>query len=1171
MCTSHPWLLMKSYPLLSLLTIASLSIKPDNVFAQTVPPSVRTPQADNTLGTQVAGADNNFTVTGGLNRGQTLFHSFTDFSIPTGGAANFINPVGTRDIITRVTGNLFSDLNGTLNSNGANFLLINPNGVVFGANVQLNVGKSFAASTANGVDLVGSNGQLYSFGTSPGSDTPLLTVNPNVFLNISRLNLGASTIGNPGIVNYGTLQTTNDSQYIGLIGGNVTLDGGKIVAPGGRVDLGGLKTVGTVGIDAQGLGFGGDNLTRGDVLLTNGGSVNVRADRTLGQVNIFSSDVAALGSNVNIHANNIIFANSPTSQKVSVDAGLETNTGVQTQATGGINIDATGQVKLDNAIVRNNMRSGTSGSIGDLKIKANSLNLTNGSLLSTNIAGKGSGGNIDIKTSGDVSISGSTPQSTLPISASSPASSIAVSLDGEGNTGTIKIDTQNRGKLLLSNNGSINSGIYEGAVGNGRGVSISATSVDLRNQSSIASINYGGTGNMGNIDIKTTGDVSVFGSTPGSTALITPSSNLSFISSDTFGRGNSGKVNIDTQNIGKISLANYANISSQIDAAAVGNSGGVALLARSIELQNGGSITSINLGGTGTAGDINLKTTGDISISSYQTQPAAATIQPVNISSISSGTNGLGNAGKISISTGDRGQLKVFNQATINNTIGKNAIGNGNDINISTGSVNISNRGKIDTSNTGGRGNAGNIQIDTTGDVSITGAAAQTPGSSESYISSNTSGVGNAGSIRIDTKDRGKVSLANRAFIASGLAATGVGNGGEIAISSNSLDLRNNSSILANNAGGKGNAGDIQIKTAGDIQLNGSAQISSDTTGVGNAGKINITTQNRGDVLLNRSTIGSGIGTKAIGNGTGLTIAARSIELDNQSSIFSVNGGGTGNAANISIQTSKAVTIANNSALVSSNVGTGTTGDINLNSDRVTLNNGAIEAQSSGATGGNIQVVANDKLLLRNSSKVTTNSGSKNLNGNGGNINVTSPLLIATPGNNDISANAFAGTGGNVSILSQGLFGIQNRPIGTSFSNDITASSTFGQSGNVNIDTPGVDPGKDSTELPTAPTDASNQIAQACNPTNQENKLTVTGRGGLPPNASDLLASDVVWQDPRSVTSQSSVTSATNPVQIAPPATGWVLDGRGKVTLVAAGITGQPTGARAGCPNSIGK
>ena len=254
-------------------------------LAQTYQPSNRAPVADSTLGTQVSGTSNNFNITGGLSKGQTLFHSFTDFSVPTGSSANLINPVGNRDTIARVTGGLFSDINGLVNSNGANFFLINPNGIVFGAKAKLDVGKTFVGSTANGLDLVNAGGKAFTFGVNGAGDSSLLTVNSNVLFNPTKLTMGASNPASSGIVNYGTLQTNTDRQYIGLIGGNVKLDGGKVVVPGGRVDLGGLNSAGTVSIDSKGLVFAGSGLTYSDVSLINGASVSVRANQTLDMVN----------------------------------------------------------------------------------------------------------------------------------------------------------------------------------------------------------------------------------------------------------------------------------------------------------------------------------------------------------------------------------------------------------------------------------------------------------------------------------------------------------------------------------------------------------------------------------------------------------------------------------------------------------------------------------------------------------------------------------------------------------------------------------------------------------------------------------------------------------------------------------------------------------------------
>ena len=123
----------------------------------------------------------------------------------------------------------------------------------------------------------------------------------------------------------------------------------------------------------------------------------------------------------------------------------------------------------------------------------------------------------------------------------------------------------------------------------------------------------------------------------------------------------------------------------------------------------------------------------------------------------------------------------------------------------------------------------------------------------------------------------------------------------------------------------------------------------------------------------------------------------------------------------------------------------------------------------------------------------------------------------------------------------------------------------------MNIDIPGTDPGRDSTVLPTVPTDASNQIAQTCG-ASRENKFVVAGRGGIPANANDPLTSDVVWQDARGTNDRSTASTATtDPLKLAPPATGLVFDGKGKATLIAAGTEGQPTGTSVVCPSVVRK
>lgn len=237
------------------------------------------------------------------------------------------------------------------------------------------------------------------------------------------------------------------------------------------------------------------------------------------------------------------------------------------------------------------------------------------------------------------------------------------------------------------------------------------------------------------------------------------------------------------------------------------------------------------------------------------------------------------------------------------------------------------------------------------------------------------------------------------------------------------------------------------------------------------------------------------------------------------------------------------------------NDGIGNGGGLTINANSISLDKRAsLTASTKLGEGGNI-TVSSKVLKLRNGSTIRTDAAGEI--GKGGEIVINAPIILGLE-NSDVIANSSRDRGGNITLTTQGIIGLEFRNTSTperNATNDITASSGIGVNGSVTISIPEVDPDSGLVALPVDLVDSTQQIAKDCS-ANHDSSFVMTGRGGIPSNPTQPTHVAQTWNDIRDLSTFPSKTTVSLPESQSPAlveATSWHRNPQtGKVELVAA-------------------
>lgn len=314
---------------------------------------------------------------------------------------------------------------------------------------------------------------------------------------------------------------------------------------------------------------------------------------------------------------------------------------------------------------------GSAGRAGSVRVETDSLRLIDGGLITANTLSDGAGGSVRIEA-GQILI-----DNTANVTGTGISSNSALGTGRAGDVSVMADTLQIKGAGVIS---SITFG-----EGDGGSVSIIADMIELNGQgldgfSGITSqANLGATGQAGEVVVRSSELVIREGST---------------INSSTFGDGNAGLVDIETQTLlisgGRSGLA--TGIISDAQAGA-GQAGRVSVRSQEIVIADNGQISSLTL----TEGDA-----GAIEVNADQILLDCRNCD--QFTGITSRTDGLGDAGSIRITAND---LQLKGAEVVSSTSAQGMAGS---VSIQAAMIELDQDARISSRSTG-QGVAGNLNI----------------------------------------------------------------------------------------------------------------------------------------------------------------------------------------------------------------------------------------------------------------------------------------------------------------------------------------------------------------------------------------------------------------------------------------------------------------------------